>query len=146
MARKKQSIDFVKIFKILDPVLQSVFLILYFFYTDTNVKGTKYHLIIMTLLRWQTVSALIQIFIKFHKKLKLERWLFIAAVFVFFYLYKKINLGFDESYLSVVTGRGPTKIGAHDFALMAFGIGLGFWYYVICFREVNALLNKKKRH
>ena len=70
MKKKKNPIDVTKLIKIIDPIVQSIILIAFFWLID--LKGTKYHYAILMVLRWQFISSIGHVFLRFQKKLKYD--------------------------------------------------------------------------
>ena len=145
MKRKKNPIDVTKIIKSIDPIFQSILLIAFFWLID--LKGTKYHYAILWLVRFQLVSSVVHIFLKFHRKLKYERFFSLIAIAGWLYLYKWTfeNLDLQVHYVTLIEGKGFSKINMNDFTMMLLGLVVAFWYYSICLREIRAMVKKRKK-
>lgn len=146
MARKKEPIDYVKIIKIIDPVIQTLLIILVFFIFDK--KGTRYHQVMLYLIRFQLVSVVLNLFLKFSKKLVYERVLSFIAMSVWLFGYIRIyaERRIDEKFATVILGKGFTQIGLLDTIFMLTGLAIAFWYFSISFREVNFLLQRRRKN
>ncbi len=136
-------LDVVKAIKVIDPIIQSLFLV-YFFYSLDQWSDT-YRLIIFGLLGYQLLSFLVNFFLHFHKKLKTERLAFalLSAVWVFIYFYVKKNV--HEVHFRNIDLRVFARSGVHDFYLIATALSLSIWYFSICFREIRRWMKTKKR-
>ncbi|MBC7554367.1 MAG: hypothetical protein H7257_10355 [Taibaiella sp.] len=146
MAKKNEPIDYTKVIKIIDPVVQSILIIVAFYIFDR--KGAVYHKVMLFLMKYQLMSAFAHFFLKFSGKLKAERWLALISIiaWVGLYSYFYANMRIKEQYLEVILGKGFTKVGILDTFFMVTGVALAFWYFSISFREVSSLIKRRRRN
>lgn len=144
MKRRRITIDWLKVVKAIDPVLQSILFVSYFFYIDK--KGSRYRFILMLLIRFQVFSSIYHLFLRFSKKRKVERILFLISAVAWMGFYHYAYLHFKEYYFVIPEGaRGYQKMPLIDMTIMTLGLGIGFWYFLICMREVTHLAEQKSR-
>ncbi len=144
MTRRKNDIDIIKILKTVDPIIQTVFIIAYFFFLDR--KGGFYQKYMILVLKYQMFSSILHLFIKYHKKLKIERFIFIAIWIGYYVTYLYVRNNYEDKVVHIREfARGFNKIGVFDFILMSGALAIAIWYYAISFREINALYNKRKK-
>ncbi len=133
----------VKVFKIVDPIVQSLLFICFAYSFD---RGNTFRIILLIILVWQLFSAIVHFFLHIHRKLKGERliYFFISLIYFgfynyFYFYYANIS---KEKYFDINDGDMPLSIPVHEFSIIVPGILISFWYYLICFRELNKILKK----
>ena len=129
----------VRIFKIIDPVLQSVlFVLLAYSFDYTNY----YRFFLPAIIGWQLVSSILHFFIRTRMKLRVERivYFLLVIIFIAIYLYLKNNI--TEKYLKIFAWQGPLNIPIHELVFAILQGSFAFWYYAICFREIQGVLKK----
>ncbi len=143
MSRKKEPIDYTRIIKIADPAIQTILIIFAFYVFDR--RGTKYHSAMLMLIRWQVLSFIANLFLKFSGKLKLERALSAMVLVGWLFSYNYVMTHIAERYFTVILGKGPTRFSVFDSILMITGVAVGIWYFSICFREVQKIVKKRRK-
>ena len=141
--RKKEPIDYLKIGKIADPIIQTMLIIMAFYVFDK--RGTRYHSAMISLIRWQVFSSVINLFLKFTPKYKLERYIALAGLGLWLWAYNYVFMHVTERYFYVILGKGPTRFSVFDTILMLSGLALAFWYFSICLREVQKIVKKRRK-
>ncbi len=145
--RRKEPIDYLKIGKIIDPVLQTLFIILIFYLFDR--RGNRYQSVLATLIRMLALSTVIHIFLKYSAKLKIERLLFILALVVWFtadrfYYQFKMKGGVAPNF-TVILGKGPTVFNVYDSIYVIAGMTLAIWYFSISIREITQIVKSRRK-
>lgn len=134
--------DLIRNGKVIDIAIQSLLLIRYFYEIDT--KGEISISNLRLLAQIQFISFFIQLFIKFKKKLKIERLISISILVswlvVYYMYYRHINHQ-NNSILDQIHDR--TSI--IDILFTYGGVVVSFWYIVINFREVKYLMGMKSK-
>ena len=136
---KKQISDKVRIFKILDPVVQSILFIKFAFDVDA---GTHYLVIFFILGGWQMMSLFVNFFFKKAKLLTTERISYLVVFILFLPAYFLIKKHLPERTLDIMGGHGLIKLPIVQITSVSIGIAIEFWYYVICFREIKKILKE----
>ncbi len=145
--RRKEPIDFLKIGKIIDPVFQTLFIIVIFYLFDR--KGNKYQSVLASLIRMQAFSVVVHIFLKYSGKLKIERIIYILSLVVWFitdrlYYQFKLKGGVAPTF-TVILGKGPTIFNVYDTIYVIVGISLAIWYFSISIREITKLVKSRRK-
>lgn len=129
------------VFKLVDPVIQSLLLIYFIYSTDSNTDGNTdmpYTHVMLYLLGVQALSYIINIFIKAEEQNRKERFFFALcaigyAATVLFIAYKSTpNL---LVLLGPLTPLSMLKVG-----ILGSATCLSFWYFTICVREIRDML------
>ena len=128
--------------KAIDVVIQSLLMIRYFYVIDFSgqVNISNFRL----LAQIQFFSFIIQLFIKFKKKLKIERLISISILFcwlVVYYRYYVHMVRHNESILDQI----HDSFSLFDNVFTYAGVIVSFWYIVINYREVKYLMGTKNK-
>ena len=131
-----------KVFKIADPIFQSLMFIVLAYTFDTS---NYYKMILPAILCWQAVSMIIHFFIHSRSKLAKERLVFLlvvmlAAVTWFLITSKKLNLP-----LQMTQKDDSTHIPVVELATLGTEAVIAIWYYLICIREIRHVLKRYKK-
>lgn len=129
----------IRLFKTLDPVFQSLLFVLFTF----CLSGTlPYMWVFATLFIWQLVSAIAHTTFRRTTMLKKQRkyHLIVAAVYVVIFI--AVSFLLPERYFVDRSPEGIIKLPIHQILLVAVGMGVSFWYSVICFREIRRIYKK----
>jgi len=132
----RTNVDF---FKLIDPVGQSLLFILFGYSLDS---GISYNMVLLMLAAWQLASWGIHFFFRSVKLLKNERLVWVLCAIIFLPLYYYISRHIPEKFIEVRDPMGLTRYPEHEIMLVAIGLIIAFWYYVICFREVRIIFKK----
>ncbi len=149
MARKKNPVEFTKIIKTIDPLLQSIILVCLFWFFDQ--KGHKEHTYMKLIMYLQFISSIYNFFIRFSKKLKTERYLSFLAIVGWivansWIAHRIVEGKMKEISYKVIVGKGYSTISVIDSTLLVFNVAIALWYFSICIREIQHLIKKKRRH
>ena len=130
-------------FKLIDPIGQSLLFILFGYSLDS---GISIHIIFLMLIGWQIASCAIHFFIKSSVKLlKNERSLYILTIAIYLPVYIYVTGKLKESFIEVRDARGLARFPAHEIIFTTIGLGIAFWYYIICFREIKWFFKRNNR-
>jgi hypothetical protein len=133
----------VLLFKLIDPIGQSLLFILFIYGLDTDYTGnggTPYNTTLYYILFAQIASTLINFFIKEENQLKNERAIYAVTITLYIVSFFFIRRAVPEKFIEVMAGDGMMQMPAIEIMLMGIGIVIAFWYFTICFREVRGLL------
>ena len=131
-----------KVFKIADPIFQSLMFIVLAYTFDTS---NYYKMILPAILCWQAVSMIIHFFIHSRSKLAKERLVFLLVVALaagawFLINSKKLNLP-----LQMAQKDDGTHIPVVELATLGTEAVIAIWYYLICIREIRHVLKRYKK-
>ena len=145
--RRKEPIDWLKIAKIADPVVQTMIIIVIFVLFD--YRGNKYMSFLSRLLKYQIFSLAVNLFLRFPHKLKVERYLAMAAVGLWYAgdrYYNHFRMqGKVSPTFSMILGKGPTVFNVYDSIYVITGISIAIWYFSICFSEARRLVKSRRK-
>ncbi|NCX96596.1 MAG: hypothetical protein EBX41_09375 [Chitinophagia bacterium] len=147
--KRKEVLDIIlKIVKTIDPIIQTSLFVSFFFMTDIYNRASKsmpYHKVLHNLIYFQLFSVTYHIFLKFPKKLKVQRWIFIPVAFAFTKLYEIVKKGGMKYNVNYVGPRGVAKYDVLDTGIMTLGLAIAGWYFIICLVESQSLLKQRAR-
>jgi len=129
----------VKVFKIADPILQSIIFLTFAYSFDYS---NYYRLLLPSLIGWQLLSSIIHLFIHTRSKLKLERLIYFVLVITFITIFLFLRNHIKERYFQIFATQGPLNIPIYELSFVALEGLFSFWYYIICFREIHKVLKK----
>ena len=136
----------VLVFKLIDPICQSLFFILFVYVIDTDngISGASlsYRNVLGALICLQVFSVFINFIINEPKQLKKERVFYLVAISLYLLFFFYVNKNVNEKFIDLAGGGGPMKLPVHELLLMAVALIITFSYFVICFREIRSLLNR----
>lgn len=135
----------IKVFKILDALIQTTFLIYFFFLTDTNKKGPAYHKSMDFLVYWIILSVVVHLFLKYSKKLKVQRLIFLPIIIVYFIFLRNVAKHMPVWTIKYVGYKANSKLDMMDFIVMTVGLALCLWYFFMNMYELQALFKERKR-
>lgn len=121
-------------FKLFDPVIQSLSIIFFIYCLDPHVH-IPYKRVLFGLIGWQLVSSTINFFINEPKLLKIERGIWFVITLVFTGIFVIVN---------------PVQAGKQSMPwnlviLVTTGVLLSFWHIVICYREFRKIFGAVNR-
>ena len=135
----------ILVFKLIDPVIQSLLFILFVYCLDTDSSTAlmRYGTVLAIIIVFQAVSVLINFIINEPKQLKMERTLYLIVIMLYGLTcyFTKNRQGMQE----VISGRGMAKMQPSEIAILSTGLLICFWYYITCFREIRDLLAKAQK-
>ena len=133
----------ILVFKLIDPVIQSLLFILFVYCLDTDSSTAlmRYSTVLEIIIVCQVLSALINFIINEPQQLKMQRGLYLVVIALYALVYYYIARGKQE----VISGRGLTKMQPAEIAILSVGLLICFWYYITCFREIRDLLAKAQK-
>ncbi len=129
----------IRLFKIIDPIVQSLLFILFTYSIDSNMP---YGIIFLILLCWQLISAVVHPYFRRTSMLKKQRRAHLIVLAAYSVAYVAITFAVTEQYFEDRTGDGFIKLPIYNTALIAGGLIICFWYSVICLREIRRILKK----
>lgn len=124
-------------FKLLDPVAQSLGIIFFIYCLDAHTH-IPYKWVLLVLIGWQLLSVLINFFFWNLKLLKIERILFLVSMVVYLGIFSFIERNVQENFVPLDAGLKPT-VPMNRVILMTVGVIIAFWYTVICYREFRKM-------
>ncbi len=131
----------IELFKIIDPVLQSVLFIVFLFNFGSDM-GISYVAMLMIICGYQLISLLVNLFFKTETTLKNERAAFFISLILYFATFFYINRNVKEKFIEVIAGEGLNQLPLFEIILLGAGFIIAFWYFSICFREIRVQLDK----
>lgn len=131
----------IELFKIIDPVLQSVLFIVFLFNFGSDM-GISYVAMLMIICGYQLISLLVNLFFKTETTLKNERAAFFISLILYFAAFFYINRNVKEKFIEVIAGEGLNQLPLFEIILLGAGFIIAFWYFSICFREIRVQLDK----
>lgn len=133
----------IRFFKIADPIIQSLLFMLftYAIYSDEPYY-VPYKLAFNLLLFWQLISAVAHQYFKRTTKLKKQRKYHLITVSVYLVLYLLISFIIPERIVEDRVSDGTLRIPIYSIGIVAVGLGICFWYSILCFREIKRILKK----
>ncbi len=149
MAKKsKIDFDFVRAFKIVDPLLQTLFIVSFFIFFD--YKGHKEHASLKLIYYWQLISIITNTFLKFSKKKNWQRYSVLVLTIILHqvgnYYGTAINTGkINEIKFDVFVGLGIQKIPVWETLISIASLVVAIWYFVVCITEIQYLMKKRKK-
>lgn len=131
----------VQTFKIVDPAGQSLlFLVLAYLFDYKNY--IQFYLPVI--FAWQFLSSFIHIFFHTRAKFVTERVIYFVLAILFYLLFLYMQKQVLNPKYKLFMQNGPNSIPAYECFFVLFESILAFWYYLICFREINLALKKPK--
>lgn len=145
--KKKRLINdiIIKVFKIIDALIQTTFLIYFFFLTDTNKKGPAYHKPMKYLVYWILFSVVVHLFLKYSKKLKVQRLIFLPIIIGYFLFQRNVATHLPVWTIKYIGYKANSKLDMMDFIIMTVGLALGMWYFFMNMYELQAIFKEKTR-
>ncbi len=129
----------VKIFKIADPIFQSVlFISLAYSFDYTNY----YKFFLPLILGWQMVSSCIHFAVRSKNKKKVERLFFFILVWISVGVLIYFKLHQDNAACQKLLEATWMDVPVCELCFVCTEGLLALWYYIICFREINDVLKK----
>ena len=129
----------VLLLKFADPIVQCCIFIYFIMSLDAAVLQPSYRTLFLMLIMWQYGSALVNLFYKDNKPMRIQRIVYLLAITcympLFFYIEKHV-----KEYDLVIDELENTAIHLHQTITMGVALILAFWYSIICYREVKVLL------
>lgn len=144
--RKRLILDIIiKAFKILDALIQSMFLVYFFFLTDTNKRGPAYHKPMKFLVYWIILSVVVHLFFKYSKKLKIQRLIFLPIIIGYTVFLRDMAMHMPVWTIKYIGYKANSKLDMVDFIIMTVGLALCMWYFFMNMYELQALFKERKR-
>ena len=137
----------VLVFKLIDPIVQSLLFILFVYCLDADNGNVlmNYHDVLLIAIGCQVLSAFINFILNEPGQLKTQRILYLVTIAIYAPVYFYINRNIKEKYMEVVAGRGMMKMPLIEIFILTAGLIICFWYYITCFREIRDLLAKAQK-
>lgn len=131
---------YIKLFKLIDPICQSILFFCFIYYLNTD-NNSSYGTILKMLIYWQLLSVFINFFLGHLELFKAQRLAFLVLIipYILFFLYREKQV--NDKYILMDAGMNQ-GIPLYHVLLMTAGIILVFWYNIICYREIRNLLGE----
>lgn len=136
-------LDWVSIVKIIDPIVQSLLLVMFIISLDEG--GSSYRSYFFSMIGLQVVSFIFNLVVRARKKLKKERWAYIALLAVWGVVYYYVKSHVHERYFKGQDLGVIARSGVYEFYLMLAGSVLYGWYSLICFREIKGTVKRRMK-
>lgn len=133
----------VQMFKLIDPVGQSIGIIIFIYSLDAHANIPS-RLVVLSLLCWQMLSVLINLFLGEMKLLKIERALYFVLMLVYMTIYYFLARNEQENYAALNQGMHPS-VSINQVIIVGVGVVIAFWYNVICYREFRKIFGAINR-
>lgn len=135
----------IRLFKIIDPTIQSLlFLLITYCINSEEPYFVPYKPVFHILLLWQIVSTVVHFFFKKTTMLKKQRKIHLIVLLVYLVAYLIFNVLIDTKQLSDATPDGDFRYFVYTFSPVVVGLGICFWYAVLCFREIKRIIDKNQ--
>lgn len=129
----------IRNFKITDPIIQSILMLVFVVFL---LNPFPHKIVYFVLLGWQFVSAFVHMGFKRATMLKEQRNVFLGVAAGYVVLHILVSLFVPEVQFKDNIASGQISTPIFSTILTAVGMGISFWYYVICIREIRRILNK----
>lgn len=144
---KKRKANNILLFKLIDPVAQSLFFVA-FLYTldgmiDSDFIRLTYQFCFKALIVLQIISIVINQFLKDSNEYKTQRLFFLLAFIIYLVCYFFLTANMKETYMESIGGAGMVRLPMKEIALMSAGGIIAFLYFVLCFNEVRSQLKRE---
>ena len=128
----------ILVFKLVDPICQSLLFILFIYCLDSDTD-IQYQMILQVIVAWQILSSLANLFLKIPDQFKKERLTYLAIIVLYTGLSYFIQTHVQEKFV-IIKQANNISIPIYESILETGTMLISFWYYVICFREIRAML------
>jgi len=139
--RKNLKNNNVYVFKLADPVIQSLIFI-FLIYSIDSEDATPVRLVYYCLCGWQLLSWVINLFIRSIKQLTGERIFFLGTELIFLAIYFFVKKVVHEKNIHFMSAEDTIPL--YEVILLTCALLIAFWYFFICYREVRDLLKTEK--
>jgi hypothetical protein len=129
----------ITLLKLLDPVVQSVLIVLFLYCIDDE-KLFPYRIIFFILLIWQAVSALLNFLLTGMKLLTNERTIYLATMCIYMLFFFFFERHVKEHFVAFDEISKP-NIPLYRLITMTIAMAIAFWYNLICYREIRTMLS-----
>ena len=128
----------VLVFKLVDPIIQSLLFILFIYCLDSDTE-IQYQLILTLIVGWQILSCIANLFFNPPDQLKKGRMAFLITIVLYMTCAHFFLTNVHEKVV-VITLANNIPINVYESIIQTITMIISFWYYVICFREIRAML------
>ncbi len=132
----------VPLFKLADPIIQSLLFIL-FIYTIDIPDIVSYQTAFYLLFSVQVASLAINFLLRFLDLLTTERMIYAVVVVVYMVIYFYMGGHVTEKLMRVNANTDDNAMPVYEIITRGVGILIAFWYFTICFREVRVLFKNE---
>lgn len=135
--RRKNTIN-ILVFKSIDPVLQSL-LFVFFLYCIDSETDIPHRDILLYLSGWQLISGIVNFFIKDPEQLRTQRLVCMVTIVAYmtFFTYFVNNV---PEHMIALSKTDKPNYPLHEILLSGIALVIAFWYNLICYRELRAML------
>ena len=129
----------IRNFKITDPLIQSILIMVFIIFM---LYSWPHKVIYFVWLAWQFVSVFVHRGFKKATMLKEQRNIFLGVAIGYVLVHIVVSLFVPEMQFEDNIASGHISVPIYSNLLLAVGLAISFWYYVICIREIRRILNK----
>lgn len=133
----------IQLFKLIDPIGQTVLFILFFFCIDSE-KHFPYRTVLLSIVAWQLISCTINFFFTGMKLFVKERLAYFVVMLVYIAIFFYMEGNVKEEMIALNQAERPS-IPMHQVILMSGTMIIAFWYNVLCFREFKKIFGAINR-
>lgn len=133
----------IQLFKLADPIGQSILFILFLFCIDGEMH-LSYRTLLYCIIGWQLLSCCINFLLVNVKLLVRERLAYIVSVILCMAVYYYLRHNVPEHLVALNEMDKPT-IPLHEMIIATITMSIAFWYNVICFREFKKIFGSINR-
>ena len=128
----------ILVFKLIDPICQSLLFIFFIYCLDSDTE-IQYQGILQIIVGWQILSCIANLLLNPPDQLKKGRLAFLVIIIVYMISSHFILTHVTEKII-VLKQTIKVSLPLYESISEAGTMILSFWYYVICFREIRAML------
>ncbi len=129
----------IRNFKITDPIIQSILILVFIVFL---LNSFPHKIIYFVWLVWQFISVFVHRGFKKATMLKEQRNIFLGVAIGYVLVHIVVSLFVPEVKFEDNIASGHISIPVYSNLLLAIGLSISFWYYVICIREIRRILDK----
>ena len=128
----------ILVFKLVDPICQSLLFIFFMYCLDSD-NDITYQPILTTLTVWQILSGAANLLIKPPDQLRKPRIAFLITILSYMIVLNFVLAHIPEKNVVIGVFNDITIPLYHSIYEMGLAV-ISFWYYIICFKEIRAML------
>lgn len=136
---KRNKTAYTVVYKLIDPVLQGFLFVTFVYSLDSEFRDFSYRMVFLLIIALQIISLIVNFLLNPPENLNKERLLYAAILIASLIGSVFIIQNFQENYMEVRQGDFP-KLPIREIILDTVVIVISFWYNIICFRELKAIL------
>lgn len=125
--------------KLVDPVVQSLLFVFFIYCLDSDVDTMQYQTVITIIVFWQVISCVVNFILNHPEQMKVQRIMALIAMIVYYMAARYIMAHVQERQV-VISLLNNVTINLYEAIIETGALVIAFWYYIICFREIRAML------